>query len=366
MDSSTIIQAKDLLKTEGIFKAKPDDSLSSALTTLSRTHDAIFVFDEDKYLGVINPYFTVFKSNFPPETKLQHCLFRPPQVALTTYVWDIAKLMAESKIYYLPVFDKSKFVGIVTINRLLSAIRKLGIDKKLSFEMKKKIITVDRDSTLEEAYTRMRDSQISRLPVVDTHQHLVGMVTRFDLREILATPKERPGMMSGIDEKRNHFEKPLEGHYKKLVYTVPAGANATQIIDILHSNNVGSVVVIDGQRQPIGLVSTADVLHAIDHIRPVTEHDLELTLPPDFIHETELIELLNRYVNKIEKSYPVSSIHAVMKTDKNSAGKIKLYEFSTRVTFKNKHQTVMAQSSGHAWKTVVREVLQKIRSQLYD
>ena len=218
-DNSTIL-ARDLLKTERIFKASPDDSLSSALTTLSRSHDAIFVFEENKFLGIINPYFTVFKSNFPPETKLRNCLFNPPHITLETQIWDIAKLMTESKIYYLPVFDKNAFVGIVTINRLLRAIRKLGIDKKLSFEMKKKILTIGADSTLEEAYMRMRDNQVSRLPVVDKHEHLVGMVTRFDLREILATPKERPGLMSALEGKRNHLDKHLDGHYKKFIHTV--------------------------------------------------------------------------------------------------------------------------------------------------
>jgi len=366
MDSSSIIQAKDLLKTERIFKASPDDSLSSALTTLSRTHDAIFVFDEDKYLGIINPYFTVFKSNFPPETKLKHCLFKPPHITLTTYIWDIAKLMTESKIYYLPVFDKNKFVGIVTINRLLRAIRKLGIDKNLSFEMKKKIMTVDSDSTLEEAYMLMRDNQISRLPVVDKHEHLVGMVTRFDLREILATPKERPGLMAGVDEKRNHLQKHLDGNYKKFVYTVPATSKPAEIVEILFTNNIGSVVVVNGQRQPIGLVSTTDVLRAIDRMRPQNGRALELTLSPDFIHEAQLTELLNQFTEKVERSYPIDSIHAVLKTEKNAAGKIKLYEFSAHVVFSNKNQKVTARGNGYEWKTVVREVLQKIKAQLFD
>ena len=366
MDSSAVIQAKDLLKTERIFKAAPDDSLSSALTTLTRTHDAIFVFDDEKYLGIISPYFTVFNSNFPPETKLQNCLFRPPQITTETYIWDIAKLMTESKIYYLPVFEKNKFVGIVTINRLLRALKKLGIDKSLSFEMKKKIMTVDIDSTLEEVYMLMRDSQISRLPVVDHNQHLVGMVTRFDLREILATPKERPGIMGRIGEKKNHLQKSLDGHYKKFVYTISATATPTEIIDILTTNNIGSIVVVNGSREPIGLVSTTDVLRAVDRLRPVAQNIIDLTLPADFIHETQLTALLNTFTNKLGKSYPVSAIQAVLKTEKNAAGKTKLYEFSARITFDNKHRTVIAHSTGHEWKTVVKEVLGKVRAQLFD
>jgi CBS domain-containing protein len=185
----------------------------------------------------------------------------------------------------------------------------------------------------------MRDNQISRLPVVDHNEHLVGMVTRFDLREILATPQERPGHMDALDGKKNHLAKHLDGHYKKFVHTLPATAIPPEIIDILVTNNVGSVVIVNGVREPIGLISTTDVLHAIDRTRPVAQHALELNVSPDFIHETQLIELLNQFTKKVEKSYPITGIQAVLKTEKNAAGKIKLYEFSAHVMFSNKYKS---------------------------
>src|SRR3990167_3843963 len=82
------IQASDLLKTDGVLLGEPDETLAQAISRITRTHDAIFVFDDTKkFLGVINPYYTIFKSNFPPETKLAHCIFHPPIIAPDTTLW---------------------------------------------------------------------------------------------------------------------------------------------------------------------------------------------------------------------------------------------------------------------------------------
>lgn len=366
MDSKPI-QAKDLLKTEGIFKAKSNDTLASALAHLTRTHDAVFVFDEeDKFIGIINPFYTVFKTNFPSETKLVHCVFHPPVITLDTYLWDIAKLMVESKIYFLPVFDKNKFAGIVTLNRMLKAIRDVNAKNSLSLVLKKKITTVDQDASLEEAYTTMRDQQISRLPVVNNQGSLVGLVTRYDIHKVINMRKERPRFLSYVTEKENFLKRPLSGHFQKVIITTNASANSAEIIEMLYTKNVGSVVIIDGNRKPVGIVSTHDILKAVDELRPQKASYFDINVSPDFIHESHLTDILNSFTKKIEKSYPIEKIHAVLKTEKNSAGKIKFYEFSMQVNFKNRHQIVVANSEGHEWKQVVRDALNKLKSQLFD
>jgi CBS domain-containing protein len=366
MDSKPI-QAKDLLKTKGIFKANANDTLASALTHLKRTHDAVFVFDEtDKFIGIINPFYSVFKTSFPAETKLSHCIFHPPLISLDTYLWDIAKLMVESKIYFLPVFEKNKFVGIVTLNRMLGAIRELNSKQSLSLNLKKKMTTIDQDASLHEAYTTMRDRQVSRLPVVNKFGRLVGMVTRYDIQKAFTAPQEKPRFLSYVHEKEHFLKRPLSGHYNKIVVSQPLTTSPAQIIEKLVSQNVGSVIIIDGQRKPVGIVSTHDILKAVEGLRPQKASYLDINVSPDFIHESQLTEHINVFMKKIIKSYPVEKIQAVLKTEKNAAGKIKLYEFSMHVHFKNRHQIVFSNSEGHEWQQVVKNVLNKIKSQLFD
>lgn len=54
--------------------------------------------------------------------------------------------------------------------------------------MTKDVMTVDAKTTLPEAHRIMKERKIRRLPVVDGHGRLVGIVTRGDVRE--ASPSD--------------------------------------------------------------------------------------------------------------------------------------------------------------------------------
>lgn len=54
--------------------------------------------------------------------------------------------------------------------------------------MTKNVVTVTPNTTLPDAHRIMKERKIRRLPVVDDHGHLVGIVTRGDIRE--ASPSD--------------------------------------------------------------------------------------------------------------------------------------------------------------------------------
>ena len=108
-----MLQLKDIIKTEGIIKLLPDDTLSYALAKMRTSHDASFVFDEkNQFLGVINPYYALIKSSYPGNAKVKHCLYHPPKININFPPAKVAGLFSESKVHYLPVFDDNeKFLG---------------------------------------------------------------------------------------------------------------------------------------------------------------------------------------------------------------------------------------------------------------
>lgn len=367
MEPHKTIKAEDLLKTSGILKDNALTSLSSALMKLRRNHDALFVFDDnDKYIGVINPYYTEFKSKFPSETKLIHCAFKPPELSPTTCIWDIAKLMAESKIYYLPVIDHNLFIGIVTINRVLNAIMSLPEAKNISLPLKKEIITISEDVTLEETFSLMKDQHVARLPVIDIHDHLVGIITRFDLRSIISQPNEKPRVGSYIDEKVSNLKRPLKGNYKKIVVTATPETRGREILNLLVTNNVGSVVIIDKNRKPVGIVSNYDVLRAVDLLRPKLSLPINLSLSPNFTDNIQLAEQVDRFLSKINKTESIHQSTLSLKTHNNPAGKINRYEISASIDFIRRHRSISAHAEGYDWKFVIKDVFEKLKHQIFD
>lgn len=361
-----VIQAKDLLKTSGIITASPEATLKEALARLTRSHDAVFVFnDQGKFLGVINPYYAIFKSNHPPQTKLVHCLFNPPHLSLDMYIWDIAQLMVQSKVYFLPVFENNtNFVGIVTVNRVLLAILSNNeLVGRLQIKTKKNIITIAQNSSLATTYTLMRDKQVARLPVVDTHNHLVGIVTRFDIRAAFAEPKQKVSWLSRVGEKENFLDQPIEGYFKKMIVSAPNATPPRKILELILNKEVGSVVIVDADRKPVGLVSTTDLLEAIARLRPDLGLEIELKVERGFVHKAQLEEMLARFVAKINKFNPVRRVHFVLEGEKNPAGKISRYTSHLQIVRKDGMQ-VVGKAMDYDWKKSVHEVLDKVKHQL--
>jgi CBS domain-containing protein len=124
-----------------------------------------------------------------------------------------AKLLQEHNISGLPVLDEAgKVAGIVTegdlIRRasrvkapgyleILGGLIYLGSPKRfveelqraMSLEagqlMSKNVISISPEDTVEKAATLMVNKKISRLPVIDEQQRLVGIVSRRDIMSCL-------------------------------------------------------------------------------------------------------------------------------------------------------------------------------------
>lgn len=116
-----------------------------------------------------------------------------PQVTLP----EAQKLMQDRKIRRLPVIDRGKLVGIVTLGDLRGAepsdantlsifeahylLAKLTIEKIMTWEP----ITIRPDATVQQAAQIMLEHKIGGLPVVDNDK-LVGIITESDIFRVLA------------------------------------------------------------------------------------------------------------------------------------------------------------------------------------
>ena len=362
------LTAQDLLKKRAIIKCTPDKTLAQALAQLNRTHDAAFVFDDkDKYLGVVNPHLAVFKSKHPGDTKIASILFKPPQLALDSRVWDVAKLMIESKIYFLPVFaDNGDFAGVVSVNRLFDALRRWeDVVKQIKLNTKCDLRTINEEASLNQAFNLMRDQQVSRLPVVDSHRHLRGIVTRFDIQTVFSEPMQKQRWASRVGQKTKYLEQPLKNYYHKMVVTASVDATSMEIISLILDKQVGSVVIIDKNRVPVGIVSIYDLLRAVDQLRPRADGVIDVNVGDDFTNRAQLEEILSKFYAKMNKFNPVRSIRFILETSRNVAGKPNRYSTRALLTLRRGRQYV-AKVSDYNWKKAVRKTVEKLRTQLLE
>lgn len=119
-------------------------------------------------------------------------------VDMNSSITEAFRLMKENNIRRLPVMDKEKVAGIVTLSDLNQAspstATSLSIHElnyilaktkiKDILPKKQKVITVEPDDYIETAAKIMRMNTVSGLPVLD-HGKLVGIVTETDIFDAL-------------------------------------------------------------------------------------------------------------------------------------------------------------------------------------
>lgn len=116
-------------------------------------------------------------------------------VGMDSSVTEAFSLMKDNNIRRLPVVEKDKVVGIVTITDLNQASPSLATTLSIHelnyllaktkikdiLPKKQKLITIGPNNYIETAAKLMRENKVSGLPVVDEHEKLVGIVTETDI-----------------------------------------------------------------------------------------------------------------------------------------------------------------------------------------
>lgn len=259
----------DILKTEGIITVSPNDTLSHALGRLSSSHDAAFVLDaEETLIGVVNPYHCLINNSFPGNAKVAHCMTKPPKVGLDTEVSEIARLMTESKMHYLPIYDDSKFIGIISARRILkSLVKAQEMNTQITAILKpqhglKALFDTD---TIAKALRLFKDNRVSKLIVLNQARKLSGVLAFYDLISYLATPKQREGSGDRKGVKTPFLNYQVKNFMKTSILTLPKSATVERAIQLILDKKIGSIVVVDQDFRPVDIVTTKDIFNYAFH-----------------------------------------------------------------------------------------------------
>lgn len=261
----------NLIKVKNIIRISPDITLSKALSHLSSSHDAAFVFNNDeKYVGVINPYYCLIKSSHPGNSKVEHCLYHPPRIRETDTVAKVAQQMIDSKIHYLPVLSaKNAFLGIISARHILTILQNAKLfDLKIKEYLKIKknpLITIYEDDLVTEAMKTFKNRKVSKLVVINRDMKLKGILAQYDLINYLVSPREkkhkgdRKGIRSG-SFKHNRITNFTQNY----VLTLTQDNLLKDALAMILEKEIGSVVIKDGQNHPVGIITTRDFLRLIN------------------------------------------------------------------------------------------------------
>lgn len=335
------IKARDIMSKE-IKKIDINERASKALGIIlnERIHNLV-VFDKNKYKGffgykqLVRLYRTA-----PRTTKVGYFLFRSTKISKNTSLIDIADLMYKWNYKILPVLEKDKIVGVVSERDILKISMNLEElkNKKIKEIMTSSPFYIKKKDKLSKAINLLRDKNISRLPVLDDNNKVIGLLEAFDvLREIV--PKE--GISGRQDYGQIIDEKVAVS--KALVSSVMNSKIVKANDDDLLLNRLGelskldqsTIIVVDGKDNLRGIIAPKDIIEYLAslkkkegvYVQVSGSNDLEIS---DF-EKTEISKLIEDTVQKLGEIEKINFLTLHIKSYHETGKKIK-YSLRSRVS----------------------------------
>lgn len=267
------MKLRDIIKTDNIIRLAPSESLSTAFSKLSSSHDAAFIFKDNQLLGLVNPYHCIIKTSHPLNAKIADFLFHPPHIYINDSIAKVVEKMNYTRLHYLPVFnEKNDFAGIISARRLLKTFAYLPIfHHSLGEVIKAKsrvLVTIAEDETLAIALALLRLEKVSKLVVVNRHNRLCGLLSQYDLVSFLIAPEAKEIIKERKKRLANIYNYRVKKIARKFVLTLTEKNTLSQALQLILIKRIGSVVVLNEKKYPVGIITSRDCLQLLRRHEP--------------------------------------------------------------------------------------------------
>lgn len=331
-----------------VARSDAESTLGSALSLVDSSHEAVLIFDdEDKFLGLVSLFRSLYASSFPYTTKVSSVALSPPSMTEETLVYEAAEHMLATKIYALPVFHSNgELQGIVHGKKMLQEVAK---DPELLEAVSSLVephppITAPASSSVRDIFSALKERGVSRMIIVDENGRLAGIVARSDLMDAFIKPTPRMrfpkegsvvGFYSRAGEKKFRQDESIRKYYTKLVESLPDKTPIEEVVAHLITSAHNTIVLVDKQRNPTGFLSVRDILQAVALLRPEEEVPLIVRKPSEAVGDDELArarEHLERFAQKFRRRMPYKTFEVASEELQNPVGDTRAFKLTFVVT----------------------------------
>jgi CBS domain-containing protein/anti-sigma regulatory factor (Ser/Thr protein kinase) len=140
---------------------------------------------------------------------------------------DAKEVLRLNRISGAPVAgEDQRLAGIVSVEDIIVALEKGEMDQPLAERMTRQVVSVRADETVVKAVNIFAQSRLGRLPVVDDHDRLVGIITRGDIvRGLLKAIDLDYRQVETARPRASHVFDDLDSDRTSVIlrYSIPAG-----------------------------------------------------------------------------------------------------------------------------------------------
>ena len=275
----------------------------------------------------------------------------------------MAKLMIESGLRQLPVFDKSKLLGFVTDEHIIhSAVaQEWGLTKQETI-MTRAPHTIEANRSVGAVLSLMREYGISHVPVMDCGK-LVGMISIEDILENIYWPQRRQTTGDIVGEKIETLSVPAKGIMSRPVVTVEPQTSLRDAEKMMHDHDVSCVAVTSSDRL-VGVVTKLDFLEPISQLE-TAERKLsvqfgvkEVDITPE--QQAFMMDEFDSFTHKYQEAFQLGTLFVYMKSHGNTNTR-ETPMIHCRLQFRTVRGTFISASEGWGIEPTFRVALDRLR-----
>jgi len=251
-----------------LVTATPDETLGDVLGKMkSNDVHELPVLERKKLAGVVTMRELMRRRNLPPTTKVSTVLEIAPEITPDTALPEAAEKMISAGFRAIPVVKGKSLIGIVSRSDIVRALVDTRAVEGVAVRefMTPNPQCVAEDDTVEHAVQIMRSLGERSVPVVDKNRHLKGVVGLKDVVELFARPKVREhyGERAGREEK---VGLEVKGVMRYPPYTVGPDADVHHAAELMAKNHISSIIVTEND-EPVGIITTQDLMQFLAGLR---------------------------------------------------------------------------------------------------
>ena len=293
------------IATSEYIEIDVDERLGKVQSIFERENPkGLIVTRDGEYAGVIGERDLV-RSRIEDDTKADVLMRSAPRVDRTEDVREVARVLVEGGTKVAPVYEGNALWGIVTADAILDAV--LDSLDALTVEQIQTddVITIGEKSHVGQAINHLREHGVSRLPVVDDTDLLVGILTTHDIVDFVVRDADRQGRGDRRGDLDRMLDLPVYDLMTDPVLTTVGSETVENAVRQMLDSDVSGLVVTpsgDDGDDVSGVLTKTDVLRALTFTEE-DRMDVQITNVKllDTISREEIVEGITDVADKYQK-----------------------------------------------------------------
>ena len=314
--------AKDIC-TKEFSVVKDTDSLSRCFEAFKAGMPPVLAVlnDKGKYQGMITRRSILRTRQDPAATKVKTLMKTAPPVTFDDSLSKMSKLMIQTGIRQLPLFEKDKLIGFVTDENIIhAAVMEDFGNTKVEPIMTRAPQTIDANRSVGAALSLMREHAVSHLPVMNNGK-LVGMLSIQDIIENIYWPQKHQTTGDIVGEKIQTLNIPTKGIMHTPVITAQITTTLREAEQTMHKHDISCLPIITNDRL-VGIITKLDFLEPISQLEtPTPKLTIQFGIKGFDItpqQQAFMMDEFDSFTHKYQDAFRLGTLFVYMKTHGNT------------------------------------------------